>query len=89
MKTKEMTTEVIEATNVKTQAASEWFAGLPPEQQQFAFELWKMIRQADENHLIEVRAANKRLRATLVYLLRRRSRRSLGGFVPRGRCRWN
>ena len=89
MKTKEMTKEAIEETNVKNETVNQWFARLPLEQQQFAFELWKMIHRADHNHVIEVRTIGDRLRATLIYLLRPRSRRTFGGFVPRGRCRWN
>jgi len=44
MNTTEMTKQVIEGNNVKTGEIQEWFASLPPEQQQFAFELWKMTR---------------------------------------------
>ena len=89
MKTTEMIKQVIEPTTENIQAVQQWFAGLPPEQQQFAFELWKMIRQADQNHLIEVKTIGDRLRATLVYLLRPLKEKSPGGFVPRGKCRWN
>ena len=89
MKTKEMTKEAIEETNVKNETVNQWSARLPPEQQQFAFELWKTIHRADHNDMIEVRTIGDRLRATLIYLLRPRSRRTSGGFVPRGRCRWN
>jgi len=53
MKTKEMTTEVIEAGNVKTEAVSEWFANLPPEQQQFAFELWSPRNLEAEDRLAD------------------------------------
>ena len=62
MKTKEMTKEAIEETNVKNETVNQWFARLPPEQQQFAFELWKMIHRADGNHVIEVKKIGERLR---------------------------
>ena len=87
MKTTEMTKEVIEGNSVKTAEMQEWFAGLPPEQQQFAFELWKMIHRADDSHVIEVKKIGERLRATLIYLLRPRTHKTPGGFVPRGKCR--
>ena len=54
MKTKEMTKEAIEETNVKNETVNQWSARLPPEQQQFAFELWKTIHRADHNDMIEV-----------------------------------
>ena len=89
MKTTEMTKQVIEPTTENNQAVQHWFASLPPEQQQFAFELWKMIHRTDDNHVIEVKKIGERLRATLIYLLRPRSHKTPGGLVPRGKCRWN
>src|SRR5437762_7901966 len=53
MKTKEMTKEVIEETNVKNETVNQWFVRLPPEQQQFAFELWKMIHRAKRNRRVQ------------------------------------
>jgi hypothetical protein len=87
MKTKEMTKEIIAAANMTDEALNRWFASLPPEQQQFALELWKMIEQADDDHVIEIQSSGQRLRATLIYLLRPRSRRrsSPAGCAPRGR----
>jgi hypothetical protein len=89
MKTTLMTKQVIEPTTDNIQAVQHWFASLPPEQQQFAFELWKMIHRADNDHVIEVKKIGERLRATLIYLLRPRSHKPPGGFVPRGKCKWN
>jgi len=89
MKTMETIKQIIEPTTENIQAMQHWFASLPPEQQQFAFELWKMIHRTDDNHIIEVKKIGERLRATLIYLLRPRSRKNAGGFVPCGRCRWN
>jgi hypothetical protein len=89
MKTTEMTKQFIEPNTENIQAVQHWFASLPPVQQQFAFELWKMIHRADENHVIEVKKIGERLRATLIYLLRPCSHKTPSGFVPRGKCRWN
>jgi hypothetical protein len=89
MKTTLMTKQVIEPTTENIQAVQHWFASLPPEQQQFAFELWKMIKRADNDHVIEVKKIGERLRARLIYLLRPRSQKSPSGFVPRGKCKWN
>jgi hypothetical protein len=89
MKTTLMTKQVIEPTTENIQAVQHWFASLPPEEQQFAFELWKMIHRTDDSHVIEVKKIGERLRATLIYLLRRCSHKSPSGFVPRGKCRWN
>jgi hypothetical protein len=47
-----MTKQVIEPTTKNTQAVQHWFASLPPERQQFAFELWKMIQPTDNNHVL-------------------------------------
>ena len=83
MKTKEMTKEAIEETNVKNETVNQWSARLPPEQQQFAFELWKTIHRADHNDMIEVRTIGDRLRATLIFIFYVRV--LAGG--PAGLCR--
>ena len=61
MKTTEMTKQVIEPTTENIQAMQHWFATLPPEQQQFAFELWKMIHRTDDSHVVAYGGARVRL----------------------------
>jgi hypothetical protein len=86
MKTNRHKTQKNKNDNAVTQGVDKWFKELTPQEQDFAFELWKMISQEKERRAVGLDARGDGLWARLAFFLKGRHGKRSGKLMAPTWC---